>query len=201
MTGERFLYTPFYCEENVWQLCQHPQLARLEKRVVFISNQSRSCPFWSQRASADATTPVTWDYHVILICKTGNDGSWEVWDLDTTLGMPVEVEHYIDQTFRHVGMFETPYHPLFKVLDAEAYVRTLSSDRSHMLDADGRWLEPPPDWPEIKQAATTNLMNFIDMNEVASGEIMNAIQLRSTFATFPDIAHQSPPGGLGHENP
>ncbi len=190
MNGESFLYTPFYCEENVWQLCQHPELALVDKRVVFISNHSRSCHFWSQRASADATGSITWDYHVILICKTGTAASWQVWDLDTTLGMPVEVEHYIDETFRHASLTETPYHPLFKVLDAEKYVKTLSSNRSHMLDANGCWLEPPPNWPEIKQGTTTNLMDFIDMTEACSGEIMNAIELRSTFATVSRVADE-----------
>lgn len=182
MTRERFLYTPFFCEENVWQLCQHPELSHLEKQVVFISNHNRSCPFWSQRASTDDTIPVTWDYHVILLCKPGSSANWQVWDLDSTLSMPVAVEQYMNETFRHIRRVEVPFHPLFKVLDAQDYVRTFSSDRSHMLDTNGCWLEPPPTWPEINQNSQANLMNFIDMNQASEGTVMSIVDFSDAFA-------------------
>lgn len=37
----------------------------------------------------------------------------------------------------------------FRVIKAREYLDNFSSDRKHMLDADGKWLKPPPEWPCI----------------------------------------------------
>ncbi|KAF2349480.1 Protein N-terminal glutamine amidohydrolase alpha beta roll [Trinorchestia longiramus] len=57
-------YTQYYCEENVWQLCdsvrrQRPaELSRCH--VVFISNEARCVPLWRQRAGKTDERLVTW---------------------------------------------------------------------------------------------------------------------------------------------
>lgn len=126
-------YTPFYCEENVWHLCEDGA-----GTVVVISSPSRATPLWKQRAAGDTEEPVFWDYHVILV----RDG--RVFDLDTTLPFPCPLEEYVDETFR------LPAAVRFRCFDAEDYRRGFGSDRSHMRDEHGHWRAPPPPWPAIR---------------------------------------------------
>lgn len=174
-----FLYTPYYCEENVWHLCQQPQFVGLETKVVFISNARRQCPLWHQRAAVNPAEPVLWDYHVILICKMEN--TWYVYDLDTALPMPIPVVEYIHRTFAATEKLDLIWHPIFRVVDAEEYARTLSSDRSHMLDEYGNWMQLPPNWPCIFQAPKTNLQQFIDVTDTSIGKVATLVELRAQF--------------------
>ena len=91
-------YQAYYCEENIWRLCQQPQLQVHKSEVVFISNPRRTCALWYQRAAPYPTEPVVWDYHVILLTQTP-DNIWQVWDLDTLLGCPLQAEDYFSMTF------------------------------------------------------------------------------------------------------
>ena len=54
-------YQAYYCEENIWRLCQQPQLQVHKSEVVFISNPRRTCALWYQRAAPYPTEPVVWD--------------------------------------------------------------------------------------------------------------------------------------------
>lgn len=75
-------YTPCYCEENAYLLCQ--QLAQNRQddvHVVLISNPAQQVAFWHQRASNRADGLVVWDYHVLVVQATSNGAL--VWDLDT----------------------------------------------------------------------------------------------------------------------
>jgi len=40
----------------------------------------------------------------------------------------------------------------FRVVPSDLYLSTFASDRSHMLNADGSWLHPPPTYPCISTA-------------------------------------------------
>ena len=39
---------------------------------------------------------------------------------------------------------------MFRVIPANVFLDTFASDRSHMLDAEGKWLKPPPSYPCIQ---------------------------------------------------
>jgi hypothetical protein len=179
MTKESYLYTPFYCEENIWHLSQVPTLSNSDKKVVFISNEKRSCPLWKQRAGSGEDNFVVWDYHVILLHK---EGSWHVWDLDTTLGLPMDFLAYVDATFRMSTRDLDEYAPQFRVIDAKAYASLLSSDRSHMRNANGTWKATPPVWPLIKGAGDSNLMQLIDMARPATGTVMSFAEFVKVFS-------------------
>ena len=67
-------YSPCFCEENVWKLCEHvarsssPQ--ELDKAwVVFVSNSKQVVPLWRQKAGKDEEKLVIWDYHAIFLYK------------------------------------------------------------------------------------------------------------------------------------
>jgi protein N-terminal glutamine amidohydrolase len=172
-----FLYSAYYCEENIWHLCQHAQFALYDKRVVFISNAQQNCPFWFQRAARIPNEPVYWDYHVILLYF---NESWKVWDLDTLLPLPMPFDEYLEQTFHHrrQSTDEPLDLPLFKVVPAAQFVREFTSDRSHMKDEHGRWLQAPPPWPPILAGSANNLHRFIDMTDTAFGTIMKLDELQ-----------------------
>jgi hypothetical protein len=175
-------YTPYYCEENIWHLCREPQFAAAEAKVLFISNARRQCYFWEQRASLSTNQPIGWDYHVILLAR---DQHWQVWDLDTTLRLPTDAKEYLNRTFQHVGKAPAEWDPIFRVIEPKDFIENFASDRSHMLDAAGGWLQPPPPWEPIGIGKESNLHSFINMDDTAFGIVMNLTQLRKLVADDP----------------
>jgi hypothetical protein len=162
------LYQPYYCEENVFHLAREPVVAGRRREVVFISNEGRSCAVWHQRAAARPGWPILWDYHVVLLCAA----PWEVWDLDTTLGMPVPAADYLRRSFR--AGIPAELMPRFRVVAADAFGRTFSSDRSHMRTPSGRYKKKPPPWPAIAPpGAAPNLLSFVDMGAPFLGEVLD----------------------------
>jgi len=163
--------TPFYCEENVWHLCQHPLLQGRPKKAVFISNPLKVCPMWSQRAGRGR--PIVWDYHVIVLAEA----PFEVWDVDTTLGLPLPAAEYLAKSF-HENV-PKPYQPRFRLVPAEVYVDVFCSDRAHMRKRDGSFTRPAPVWPTITpKGQTPNLMRFVDMEQTFLGEVVDLPELK-----------------------
>jgi len=169
-------YTPFYCEENIWHLTHSSHLDPRSSSVVFISNPRRACPLWNQRASRQFGEPVVWDYHVVLLA---HDGIPTIWDLDSTLGCPLPFATWWHGTFPHMDLLHEEYLPHFRVIDLATFQRTFSSDRSHMLRADGTWQAPPPTWPCIEGEGldAVSLERFIDVTDKgAPGRVFDAAQ-------------------------
>jgi protein N-terminal glutamine amidohydrolase len=172
-----FRYQACYCEENIWHLCQEPQFQLRQPSAVFISNDRRATPVWHQQAAPDGE-PVIWDYHVVLLARGAP--SWEVWDLDTTLGMPVPAKVYAEQALA-VGRLPDLWAQRLRVVAAERFVATFGSNRSHMRTPEGQWSAPPPPWGLIG-AGTNNLLDFVDMDSDAAGEVLSAAQFRDRYA-------------------
>lgn len=160
-------YCPFYCEENIWHLAGDPRVGVGERRVLLISNLSGRVALWEQRAGAkDSGGLVVWDYHVILTCGTGPETL--VWDLDTTLGAPVPLGVYLHQTFR--GAPE-PFAPRFRVTDAATFREDFRSDRRHMRDEHGGFLQAPPPWPPIGPGHA--LEAWLDFENEKPGKVLD----------------------------
>lgn len=115
---------------------------------------------------------VLWDYHVILL-REGH-----ILDFNSTLPFCFPVQAYFEQSFMDETLLNPLEIPLFRVLSAEEYVRTLQSDRSHMKNDTG-WQAPPPDWPLI-DASGSNLQRFTDAHDKAFGEVLSMTQLLNT---------------------
>lgn len=104
------IYTPFYCEENVYLLLRalEAESDRYTRAyAVFITNESRSCILFEQKAGARIESRraqgiyVVWDYHVIAITVEASRDYGTVHsqaprvlvhDRDSTLGSPIPLE-------------------------------------------------------------------------------------------------------------
>ena len=141
------LYHPFYCEENVWHLCDNAGLSSGMHAVV-VTSEAQVCPLWHQRCAADVEHPVFWDYHVFAVAR-GKDSFPCVYDLDSTLAFPTSLATYIQATFGASGAFPSRYAPRFRIIPGSHFRAHFFSNRNHMRDADGRYLQAPPPWPPI----------------------------------------------------
>lgn len=165
MTRDGFRHHPFYCEENVFHLCSHEALGERPRSAVFVSGALGGFVMWHQRAARRPGAPLFWDYHVILLVED----PWEIWDLDSTLGLPVPAAHYLERSFR--ADVPPEIAPRFRVVPAAELLRTLASDRSHMRRPDGTFDRPPPPWPPISAPERgSNLRRFIDTGDAFLGE-------------------------------
>ena len=88
-------YTPFFCEENVWQLGKSVKEEFFyQYRVLFLTNRSSSIALMNQKA-APKDQFIFWDYHVIL----HNTSSKIIFDYDSRLGFETDFEFYFRNTF------------------------------------------------------------------------------------------------------
>ncbi len=176
------LHHPFYCEENVWHLCQTFPVESTHRLVVFVSNPNRTVLFCNQRAG-DERGLVVWDYHVLLLVR--QDG-WQVWDLDARWGYPQRLPAYLAHAFPYLrspagneGRLEeaeawsvpAEFAPVFRVVAAEQYVVDFASDRRHMRDDAGGWTKPPPPWACVGDGHTLDA--FIADGGDEHGEVLD----------------------------
>ena len=171
-------YCPYYCEENVWQLCANPRLGAGQRLAIVISNPGRQVALSGQRAAPAPQLPVIWDYHVIAASLSPR--GWLVWDLDSIYGMPLAAKDYLSQTF----LATVPeLQPQFRLLSCAEYRSSLATDRRHMRDTNGHFIQKPPAWPIIGQGH--NLDQFIDMRRASPGQVMDLPQLAQRLGDPP----------------
>ncbi len=160
-------YCPFYCEENIWHLCQEDSLLPFDRKVLFISNPKQCITMMKQKAGS----PVYWDYHVVLLFR---DDGWKIADLDTLLSFPCPTEEYLSKSF-------APNNPpLFRIIDVTDFVKHFKSDRRHMIDHNGKFLQPPPPWDTVGKGEFT-LWDFIDFEQTEHGQLYNLNEMYARF--------------------
>ncbi len=178
------LHTPYYCEENVWHLCQHTSVVGEERHVLWMTNSRQRCTFRFQRAAAQPGAAVVWDYHTVLISRTE---TWMVWDLDHVLGFPVSLRDYLDASFGRVPARTERFACRFRVIPADAYVERFSSNRSHMLRPDGSWMAPPPEWPVIDHANPAIFRELLDTSSSVLAPLITRQELERRFFGEEDL--------------
>lgn len=179
-----FRYTACFCEENIWWLCQAERFSAASSNVVFISNPSRCCALYAQKAAADTNAPVFWDYHVVLLVEDA--GRREVWDLDCVAGTPLPAHVWLDATFEPAKHLPAVVQPLFRLVPASVFVANFSSDRSHMRNQKGEPQMPFPSWPSIVQG-TSNLFRFVDMENPFLGEVFQLPEVKQRWSPQRDV--------------
>ncbi|KAL6731910.1 hypothetical protein Aduo_002730 [Ancylostoma duodenale] len=168
-------YTKCYCEENVYKLCERiPVDQRPRFFVVFISNPSKCIPLFAQTAAGERPF-VMWDYHVVLLEECDNQEPL-VWDLDTTLGFPCTFSEYWFGGVRPDGWnIPNEYSRFFRLIPSADFLANFSSDRSHMITEDGKWMSPPPNWEKICKDGLNNIHDFISMDPILLPEISTVL--------------------------
>jgi len=175
-----FLYQPYYCEENIWHLCQNPPLR--ESEVIFVSSKGDAFPMLNQRVTSNPQIPILWDYHVILLVKSDNNDAEhnQIVDFDTTLPFVTDISTYFSQSFLDTKLLRPDEIPFFRIVPANLYSELFSSDRSHMRAGED-WFAPPPPWPLIGNMPS-NFYNFIDMTNNTLGEVLSYDAVLSRFS-------------------
>jgi hypothetical protein len=171
-----FKYTQNYCEENIWQLCQHHKLKDYVKNVLFISNENNSCAFHCQKSDSGEST-VWWDYHVIL--HASNQAEDWIYDFDSTLGCPIEFKEYFRKTFPFFDGQDLKTQAHFKTIEADVFVRDFSSDRRHMKDMEGNWLFEPPSWPCISFGVKMPFADLFDFSKSSKLPILSLEEIQA----------------------
>jgi hypothetical protein len=168
MEIKEFKYSANFCEENIWHLCKNPALADFSKKVLIVSNSARYCPFRFQK-SVNGYEIVWWNYHVILLASSSESSL--IYDFDSTLPVPISGMEYLQMTFQKHENWSSENLPCFKALDADDYLTSFVSDRSHMKDSTGNWLSEPPKWPIIGNNGDLPLPALLDFSELSSERI------------------------------
>jgi hypothetical protein len=171
---ETFAYQAAYCEENIWHLCQQNHFQN--SCVVFIFSNGDEFPMLNQRASGDPALPIFWDYHVVMLVMKKNN---QIFDFDTTLAFNTDIDSYFNKSFVNESLLSDKETPLFRLVPSVEFVRSFSSDRSHMKTPTG-WLSPPPSWPIIGKKET-NLAGFIQAHNNQFGELLTYDAMLSRF--------------------
>ena len=179
-----FRYHPFFCEENIWHLCQSPHIQPTLAFVFLVSNPARNCRLWFQRVAPHGK-PVFWDYHVFLIARSSNLDAWKVWDLDTLLPIPSPVGSYFHATYNLQDAFwavPKELRPVFRVIPATEYIQQFTSDRGHMKDTEGNYVTPPPPWPLIRPPGnSTTLAELLEFSLAPSETVMGVSGVLERF--------------------
>jgi protein N-terminal glutamine amidohydrolase len=170
-----FDHAPLYCEENILRLCGRREFASPGAVVAVISNAARRVHMREQRSGHPFDGSLLWDYHVIGL-RCGATG-WEVWDLESRLGLPAPALRYLKESF----VDPAPDPPLFRIVDAETYARELRSDRSHMRRADGSWTAAPPPWPAPVGRGGVGLWSLVDMETAGLGRVVTLDECRKLY--------------------
>ncbi|CAJ0834213.1 4373_t:CDS:2 [Entrophospora sp. SA101] len=153
------IYTKCYCEENIYHLCKEFLLDEKNEDykegiyVCFISNEDKVVPLFRQSSSELENGLVLWvNIMIRLSCNINIKRETKVNFFEKENKIAI------------IGEFKMSKYP--RLIPGETFVKVFASDRSHMIDKDGMWNSPPPNYPPISnQEFTMNLDLFISMTE------------------------------------
>lgn len=128
-----YIYTPYFCEENIWQLCRSFMSQGIDKDqldILFLSNNKKKIILLNQQLGS-LSEVVVWDYHVILKYRPDAYTSM-IFDFDTRLPFPVDWQNYQLSTFPDPRQLESEYHMMIRKIPSSEYLTQFTSDRQHM---------------------------------------------------------------------
>lgn len=165
---KHYLYTPLFCEENIWQLLQSLSSTNATDKmwVLIITNPEKKIALFKQQYAA-INQPIIWDYHVILLAEIGHQHL--IFDFDSRLPFATPLQEYLQNTFILPDM-PPEFKPYIRKIPAQSYVDQFYSDRSHMqnqikqsefppwgiINADKKDIIPLADYLKIEQQLNDN---------------------------------------------
>ncbi|EFC40220.1 predicted protein [Naegleria gruberi] len=161
---------------------------------MFLSSDEKLLPMWYQN---DTGGLIIWDYHVILVHKNSATQQSTVYDMDTRLDFPSTFESYIVNSFLLTFMIRNPSKRLcelmnclkFRIVPACEFLKSFSSDRSHMINEEGEYSAKPPIYPPIRADPNTvmNLDDYRFMDRIDKGQILDLEQMCAFFGSNLDM--------------
>jgi hypothetical protein len=179
-----------FCEENAWWVAAAPDLITLRTTVVMITNPRRSVAMWQQRAAV--TDPIVWDYHVVVVLEPGEAGSGAlVIDADCRAGAVLSIDEWLAASFP--VEVSPDYAPQFRLISGLHYLEHFVSDRSHMLDADGKPLQPFPPWAAlgVGDGKANTLFPWLDLTQPSPGDVVDLDGLAERFGLMAMVEDDS----------
>ena len=155
-----YIYTPLFCEENIWHLCRSLTSARIPAEalsVLFLSNSNKEIVVLNQRFTS-IREAITYDYHVILKYQP-HDNETLVFDFDSRLAFPVDWKTYQLESFPDQSSLPPGLRMMIREIPADEYLDRFTSDRSHMAHL------PQPEHPQYACIQTSNRNYRIDLSE------------------------------------
>ncbi len=157
-----YVYTPLFCEENIWKLIDSLYMKPIAKPidVLFIINKNNTIAVFEQKMGS-TNKPVIWDYHVVLLAKSGED--LVIFDFDSLCDFPTPISSYFKLTFPGNKNLFYELIPFIKSIPADHYYKHFYSDRSHMkniIDVDDF-----PGYPAIKSPENNKRLTLSDCRD------------------------------------
>ena len=132
-----------------------------EMRVLLFSNPWQSVALMKQRASVQ-DGPVIWDYHVVLMLRTGK--LQRILDFDTLLDFNASCSDYLRNTFPVQSGLPNYYRAWVRSIPASGYLKHFYSDRAHMR---GHVPESEfPQYPVIRPAVMESAISLDDYRDM-----------------------------------
>lgn len=156
--------------------------SRRDGALLFIFGSGEWVALHHQRA-ADEDRPLYWDYHVIAclgVVEAGEPSGeetvrWLALDPESRLPFGYPLPSYLSATFPP----GTPGAPRFRWVPWEEGRKAFGSDRRHMRDGNGGWLQPPPPWSPINADRHT-LPRFLARSANDAGRLYTYKELISS---------------------
>ena len=165
-----YLYTPMFCEENIWQLCkaltaQHVPVEQL--KVLLLSNARKQIVVFNQQF-AHPGLPLVYDYHVILKYQPYHEAAL-VFDFDTFLPFPCDWYSYQQASFPAPASLYDEEQMMVREIPAEEYLACFNSDRSHMAHLPAAEHPPYPCIQASDPTCTIDLKEYWQLDQTIGG--------------------------------
>ncbi len=164
---KHYLYTPLFCEENIWHLIHSLSIANQNINTnklwaLIITNPDKKIALLNQQAAA-INQPIVWDYHVILLAEIHYQ--FFIFDFDTRLHFITPVHQYLQNTFISSEQLPLEWLPYIRKIPADSYLECFYSDRQHMKGQIEK--SAFPSWPLINsdKPHRIRLVDYLDLEQ------------------------------------
>jgi len=176
-----YLYTPLFCEENIWKLVESLYTNQFAKPidVLFIINEAQSVAVFNQNQSLNAN-PVIWDYHVVLLAQINNESV--IFDFDSRCEFPTPIEKYFHVSFPLTNNIYENFLPYIKKIKAIYYFEHFYSDRMHMFGVINK--EKFPDYEIIQPEKSIEKLSLTQCRDINLTGEYSEIMLPDDYLGF-----------------